>query len=303
MALEKPAIKHKLSALTATLRHGLDKKLTLKKHLNEVDSDPTFTAEAAFEFPSLDALEWFNSSPLSFVSDLKGKVVVLDFFTYCCINCMHVLPDLAALEELYPIEAGLVVVGVHSAKFQNEKATDNIKNAILRYNISHPVVNDPDAKLWDHLGITCWPTLVVYGPNGQLVYFIIGEGHRDEMMMVVSDAMQHYREAGLLSTTPIPVALLRDQLPPSKLKFPGKVCVDASTLFISDSGHHRILEVDLPAGRVSKVIGSGQRGWKDGSPASACFSSPQGLVVHNGALYIADTDNHCLRKVSRPSFD
>lgn len=299
MALEKPAIKHKLTALTATLRYGLDKKSTLKKHLNEVDRDPTFTAEAAFEFPSLDALEWFNCTPLSFAKDLKGKVVVLDFFTYCCINCMHVLPDLAALEELYPVEAGLVVVGVHSAKFLNEKVRDNIKNAILRYNISHPVVNDPDTKLWDQLGITCWPTLVVYGPCGQLIYSIIGEGHRDEMMMVVSDAMEHYREAGMLSTTPMPISLLRDQLPPSKLKFPGKVCADASKLFVSDSGHHRILEVELPGGRVSKVIGSGKPGWKDGSPTTACFSSPQGLVVHNGALYVADTGNHCLRKVSR----
>ena len=298
MALERPGIKHKLSALTTTLRHGLDKKITLKKHLNEVDNDPTFTSEAAFEFPSRDPLEWFNSAPLSFVKDLKGKVVVLDFFTYCCINCMHVLPDLAALEELYPVEAGLVVVGVHSAKFLNEKTGDNIKNAILRYNIAHPVVNDPDTKLWDHLGITCWPTLVVFGPSGQLVYSIIGEGHRDEMMMVVSDAMQHYKETGALSVAPLPITLLRDQLPLSKLKFPGKVCVDASNkLFVSDSGHHRILEVELPGGRVSKVIGSGQPGWKDGSPTNACFKSPQGLVVHNGALYVADTENHILRKV------
>ena len=76
------------------------------------------------------------------LKDLRGKIVLLDFWTLCCINCIHTLPDLAKLEKKYANE--LVVIGVHSAKFDNEKDTESIRKAILRYEISHPVVNDAE---------------------------------------------------------------------------------------------------------------------------------------------------------------
>ena len=97
------------------------------------------------DFPA--GLDWLNTDrPLS-LKDLRGKVVVLDFWTFCCINCMHVIPDLQRLERKYSKE--LVVVGVHSAKFENEKDSDSIRQAILRYDIEHPVVNDADFKIWN----------------------------------------------------------------------------------------------------------------------------------------------------------
>jgi len=110
--------------------------------------------------------------------DLKGKVVVLDFWTYCCINCMHVLPDLAYLENKYR-ERPMTVVGVHSAKFDNEKDSGAIRNAVLRYDVTHPVVNDGEMTMWRQLGVSSWPTLAVVSPKGRLIAMLSGEGHRE----------------------------------------------------------------------------------------------------------------------------
>ncbi|MBA3246692.1 MAG: redoxin domain-containing protein, partial [Pyrinomonadaceae bacterium] len=99
---------------------------------------------------------WLNTEqPLSLAA-LKGKVVLLDFWTYGCINCIHVIPDLKRLEEKYADQ--LVVIGVHSAKFENEKETDNIRQIILRYEIEHPVVNDADFAIWQAYAVRAWPT-------------------------------------------------------------------------------------------------------------------------------------------------
>src|SRR5262245_50950257 len=110
---------------------------------------------------------WLNTAGPIKLSDLKGKVVVLDFWTFCCINCIHTLPDLAKLEKKY--EKQVVVVGVHSAKFDNEKVTENIRKAVGRYQITHPVVNDADMKIWRRYDVSSWPTLVLIDPEGNLV--------------------------------------------------------------------------------------------------------------------------------------
>ena len=90
------------------------------------------------EFSS--GLEWLNSPGPLTLRQFRGKFVLLDFWTYCCINCMHLVPDLQKLEQKYSKE--LVVIGVHSAKFENEKQSSQILEAIVRYGIHHPVVND-----------------------------------------------------------------------------------------------------------------------------------------------------------------
>ena len=142
-------------------------------------------------------LEWLNcASPLSFKHQLRGKVCVLDFFTYCCINCMHILPDLEALEHLYSEKDGLVILGVHSAKFENEKSSTNILSAVLRYDIKHPVVNDSEAKLWHTLSVQCWPTLVVVGPEGKILLSLVGEGHRDILLQFVGSALKFFKQKG-----------------------------------------------------------------------------------------------------------
>jgi len=148
--------------------------------------------------PEFDSnLEWLNcTNPLSFKDQLQGKLCVLDFFTYCCINCMHILPDLEALEHLYSEKDGLVILGVHSAKFENERSSTNILSAILRYDIRHAVVNDSEAKLWHTLSVQCWPTLVIVSPEGRILLSLVGEGHRETLLQFVGSALKFYKQKG-----------------------------------------------------------------------------------------------------------
>ncbi|XP_019938691.2 NHL repeat-containing protein 2 [Paralichthys olivaceus] len=244
-------------------------------------------------------LEWLNTEgPLSLNANLAGKVVLLDFFTYCCINCMHILPDLHQLEKKHSVEDGLVIIGVHSAKFPNEKVLDNVRSAVLRYDICHPVVNDSEARLWHDLEVSCWPTLVLLGPRGNLLFSLVGEGHRDRLMLFTDSALHYYGEQGLLKTHKVGIKLYRDSLPPSILSFPGKVSVDNSKkrLAIADTGHHRILVVSS-TGQLSHVIGGPESGRRDGDLSEASFNSPQGVAIKGDTVYVADTENHLIRKI------
>nr|XP_009305038.3 NHL repeat-containing protein 2 [Danio rerio]XP_021336040.1 NHL repeat-containing protein 2 [Danio rerio] len=247
-----------------------------------------------------EGLEWLNTDgPLSLRKELSGKVVLLDFFTYCCINCIHILPDLHQLEKNYSIQDGLIVVGVHSAKFPNEKVLQNVQSAVLRYDISHPVVNDSDARLWQELEVSCWPTLVLLGPRGNLLFSLVGEGHREHLFLFTAAALKHYREQGLLKDHNVGIKLYRDSLPPSILSFPGKIAIDPSgkQLAIADTGHHRVLVVSN-TGQVLHTVGGPSSGKRDGNLSEAQFSSPQGLFIKGDTVYVADTENHLVRKIN-----
>ncbi|XP_075071737.1 NHL repeat-containing protein 2 [Mixophyes fleayi] len=244
-------------------------------------------------------LEWLNTEgSISLHGDLRGKVAVLDFFTYCCINCMHILPDLHALEQQHQDTDGLVIIGVHSAKFPNERVLDNIKSAVLRYNISHPVVNDADAALWQELQVSCWPTLVLVGPQGNLLFSLVGEGHRENLFLFTSTALKFFKGRDEIRSERIPLRLYRDSLPKSPLLFPGKVAVDVSgdRLVIADTGHHRILVVTKD-GRVLYTVGGPDSGRKDGSFSECSFNCPQGVAIEGSKIYVADTENHLIRKI------
>ncbi|KAM3592304.1 uncharacterized protein V6R79_016380 [Siganus canaliculatus] len=244
-------------------------------------------------------LEWLNTEgPLSLSKELAGKVVLLDFFTYCCINCIHILPDLHQLEKKHSVQDGLIIIGVHSAKFPNEKVVDNIRSAVLRYDICHPVVNDSEARLWHELEVSCWPTLVLLGPRGNLLFSLVGEGHHDRLMLFTEAALHHYGEQGLLKNHPVGIKLYRDSLPPSVLSFPGKVAFDNSRkrLAIADTGHHRVL-IASSTGQLLHVIGGPGSGRRDGELSEASFNSPQGVAIKGDAVYVADTENHLIRKI------
>uniref|UniRef100_A0A0D9VTA1 Thioredoxin domain-containing protein n=1 Tax=Leersia perrieri TaxID=77586 RepID=A0A0D9VTA1_9ORYZ len=218
------------------------------------------------------------------MEDLKGRVVLLDFWTYCCINCMHVLPDLEYIEKKFK-DKPFTVIGVHSAKFDNEKDLESIRNAVLRYNITHPVVNDGDMYLWRELGVNSWPTFVVIGPNGKVLAQISGEGHRKDLDDVVGAALEFYEERKLLQNTSLPLALEKDKdsrLLASPLKFPGKLAIDVVTN----------LEGDFIC-----QVGSSEEGLLDGPFDTASFNRPQGLAYNSkkNILYVADTENHALR--------
>jgi thiol-disulfide isomerase/thioredoxin len=246
------------------------------------------------EFP--EGMQWLNTDQPLRLADLRGKVVLLDFWTYCCINCMHILPDLAYLEHKYRNE--LVVIGVHAAKFANEREADNIRQAILRYEIEHPVVNDNRFQIWQHYTARSWPTLIVIKPDGYVLGYLSGEGNREILVKVIDELIDEARRANILDSTPLPFALEKDRCLNDVLSFPGKVEADAAShrLFIADSNHHRIVIADLE-GEVLDVAGSGELGRDDGDFGTASFNHPQGMVLEGDHLYVADTENHLLRRI------
>jgi len=244
------------------------------------------------EFPK--HMEWLNTdNPLS-LHELRGKIVLLDFWTYCCINCMHIIPDLKKLEHKYADE--LVVIGVHSAKFLTEQGTDNIRQAILRYDLEHPVVNDKEFKIWKSYGANAWPTLVLIDPKGDIVLKRSGENIYDALDQKIGQLTKQY--ADIIDTTRMQFALEKDKTPDTFLRFPGKVFADGQNnrLYITDSNNNRIIITDLD-GNLEEIIGSGKAGQRDGSFENAQFFHPQGLALIGDNLYIADTENHLIRKV------
>ena len=256
-----------------------------------VDDDP--------EAPSLDgAAAWLGVDAAIDIKSLRGQVVVLDFWTYCCINCMHVLPLLRDIEHEFAGQP-LTVLGVHSAKFDAERDPQRIREAMQRYGVEHPVAVDSDMKIWNRYGASGWPTIVVIKPNGRVAGAASGEPDGNLLRAVIRSVMADARADGSLSTEPRPIKPPVSTASQGPLAYPGKVVALASgDLAVSDSGHHRVLVVDK-AGKVRHTIGSGLRGWSDGSFAAATFDDPQGLAAapDGRTLYLADTRNHVVRKL------
>jgi thiol-disulfide isomerase/thioredoxin len=238
---------------------------------------------------------WLNTDkPLS-LEALRGKVVLLDFWTYGCINCIHIIPDLKELEAKY--SDSLVVIGVHSAKFDNEKETDNIRRIILRYEIEHSVVNDADFVIWRSYGVSAWPTQYLIDPMGYVLGFVSGEGNYEVLDQTISETIEESRRRGILDERPLSLTLERAKVGDLPLAFPGKVLAneEAGRLFIADSNHNRVVVADLD-GTVVVTIGTGAHGAEDGEFDKASFYRPQGLALDGKVLYIADTENHLIRR-------
>jgi thiol-disulfide isomerase/thioredoxin len=267
------------------------------------DSNETADKDSANPFPgrlpapSLDGgVEWFNTAEPIDIRDLRGKIVLLDFWTYCCINCMHILPDLKYLEHKYKND--LVVIGVHSPKFDNEQDSDNIRDAILRYEIEHPVVNDANRAISERYAFRAWPQLVLIDPQGQYVGYLSGEGIREPFDDIIGQMVAYHRQKGTLDETPVRFELERDKVPPGPLKYPGKLLADEAgrRLFISDSNHNRIVISTLDGG-LQAVVGTGAVGADDGGYDAATFNRPQGMELVGNTLYVADTENHLIRTI------
>jgi DNA-binding beta-propeller fold protein YncE len=241
------------------------------------------------------AVAWLNTSKPISLEDLRGRIVLLDFWTLCCINCIHTLPDLARLEAKYP--GVLVVIGVHSPKFPNEKNTSSIRKAILRYRVAHPVINDANQAIWRRYFIRSWPTLVLIDPEGRYYGQVSGEGAYDILDQHIARLVKDYREKKLLKETPINFTADQEQAR-SPLFFPGKVLADqaGNRLFIADSTNNRIVITDL-AGKKIAVAGVGTEGQRDGDFAAAQFSDPQGMALDGQTLYVADRKNHLIRSL------
>lgn len=233
---------------------------------------------------------WLNTDRAYTLKDFRGKIVLLDFWTYGCINCQHLLPDLKRLEQEYAAE--LVVIGVHAAKFAAEKSNDGLRQALLKFGVTHPVVNDADFEVWHQYAISAWPTVVLIDPNGKIVGQKPGEGIYDAIKPHLDQLIQTFSTT--LNRTPFRYRAESAQT--SVLSFPSKLIADAAgNIYLSDSGHHRVLKL-TQQGLILDVIGGHESGFTDGDFTQATFQEPHGLALHDSFLYIADTKNNTLRK-------
>ncbi|MGH8192299.1 MAG: thioredoxin-like domain-containing protein [Rhodanobacteraceae bacterium] len=245
-------------------------------------------AQRAQTFPS--GLTWFNvARPLDW-SDLKGRAVLLDFFTPGCINCIHMLPAEHRLEEHFGTR--LVVIGIDSPKFAASKTKNGLESFIERYDLRHPVVLDPSMSLWNAYGVQAWPTLILIGPDGAMKQTFIGEQTYEQLAGPIEATL-----AGAPAASALPNLPLRPQaLQPHSLATPAGIAVSANQVAIADTGHNRIVLTDH-AGKLEAVIGTGCAGHADGNYAQAEFNRPHGLAFHDGALYVSDTDNQLIRRI------
>jgi thiol-disulfide isomerase/thioredoxin len=258
---------------------------------------------------------WLNTDRPISMRELRGQVVVLDFWTYCCVNCMHVLPILRDLEERHAGDP-LVVIGVHSAKFDAEKDAAHIQAAMGRYGVAHPVAVDEDMEVWSRYAVRSWPTLVVVRPDGTLAAVAPGEPDPTILEAFIASELAEGRKNGTLAKEPVRFAAHRAEAPAqgtgglaqaeNALSYPGKAIAahdGTGRLFVADSAHHRVLILDA-AGGCLDAIGSGLRGHLAGSFEKAALDDPQGLAhdpTAGEALYIADARAHAVWKADLKS--
>ncbi|MGW4521161.1 NHL domain-containing thioredoxin family protein [Amycolatopsis sp. NPDC004378] len=251
--------------------------------------------------PELRGDVWLNTGgrPLT-LAELRGRIVLLDFWTSGCINCLHVL------DELRPLEAEfadvLVTIGVHSPKFLHEGERASIEAAVRRYEVHHPVVNDPKMDLWSQYAVRAWPTLVVVDPEGYVVHVAAGEGHEEALRRVIADLVTKHEAKGTLRRGGSPYVAVEEQV--SELRFPSKAVATAEgRVLVADTGHHSVVEFASDGETVIRRFGSGERGGQDGPFDVATFAEPSGIAllpydVAERAGYhavVADTAGHRLR--------
>lgn len=232
---------------------------------------------------------WVNAKRPITVDDMKGRLVLLDFWTYGCVNCMQIVPDLEQLEKMFGDR--LLIIGVHSAKFKGEQGNDRILDAARRFGLKHPVINDSDYAIWKSYNVNAWPTLILLGPGGSELNRYVGEGHLER---IKTDIAKNISTATNVTSVS---ALVNNQNEKGTLSFPARLAAGPEgSILIADSGQHRILWIDQN-GKIKYIIGNGTRGLKDGTFKTAQFNLPRGLVVLGDTLYVADTNNHAIRKI------
>jgi thiol-disulfide isomerase/thioredoxin len=251
----------------------------------------TSTRQARVRAPELVGRGgWLNTGGTQLgLADLRGSFVLLDFWTFCCVNCLHVLDELRPLEERF--SDVLTVVGVHSPKFAHEAVHANVVAAVDRYEVHHPVLDDPDLATWKQYAVRAWPTLVLVDPEGYVVHVASGEGHAEGLGRLLEELVAEHQAKGTLRRGDGPY--VPPPAPDSELAFPGKALrLPDGSLLVSDSAHHSLVVV---AGeQVVRRIGTGRRGRADGRRPS--FAEPQGLcLLDDGRVLVADTANHLLR--------
>ena len=240
---------------------------------------------------------WIGTDGPLTLRGLRGRFVLLDFWTSCCVNCLHVLDELRKLEERF--REVLVVIGVHSPKFAHEADHRTLLDAVERYEVHHPVLDDPQLVTWSQYAVRAWPTLVLVDPEGYVVHTASGEGHGEGLGRLLEELVAEHEDKGTLrrggpAYVPPPPAT-------TALRFPGGVAaLPDGTLLVADTAHHGLVVLDADATTVLRRIGTGERGLRDGGAPR--FAEPQGVcVLDDGTVLVADTANHVLRSVDLDS--
>ncbi|AJE41620.1 thioredoxin-like domain-containing protein [Streptomyces nodosus] len=239
---------------------------------------------------------WLNTGGQQYtLADLRGRIVILDFWTFCCINCLHVLDELRELEEKH--RDTVVIIGVHSPKFVHEAEHQAVVDAVERYGVEHPVLDDPELATWKQYAVRAWPTLVVIDPEGYVVAQHAGEGHAHAIARLVEELEEEHAAKGTLRRGDGPYVAPEPE--PTTLRFPGKaLLLPSGNLLVSDTTRHQLVELAADGETVVRRIGSGVRGFADGPADAAGFNEPQGLaLLDEGAVVVADTVNHALRRL------
>ncbi|WP_073950725.1 NHL domain-containing thioredoxin family protein [Streptomyces kebangsaanensis] len=237
---------------------------------------------------------WLNTGGTQYtLADLRGRIVILDFWTFCCVNCLHVLDELRELEEKH--RDTVVIVGVHSPKFVHEAEHQAVVDAVERYGVEHPVLDDPELATWKQYAVRAWPTLVVIDPEGYVVAQHAGEGHAHAIERLVEELEAEHEAKGTLRRGDGPYVPPEPE--PTTLRFPGKaLLLPSGNFLVSDTTRHQLVELAADGETVVRRIGQGGRGLTDGSPDRARFQEPQGLaLLPDGTVVVADTVNHALR--------
>ncbi|MGW5332228.1 thioredoxin-like domain-containing protein [Streptomyces bauhiniae] len=243
---------------------------------------------------------WLNTGDQQYtLADLRGRIVILDFWTFCCINCLHVLDELRELEERH--RDTVVVVGVHSPKFVHEAEHQAVVDAVERYGVEHPVLDDPELATWKQYAVRAWPTLVVIDPEGYVVAQHAGEGHVHAIERLVAELEAEHEAKGTLRRGDGPYVAPEPE--PTVLRFPGKALLLSSGNFlVSDTTRHQLVELAEDGESVVRRFGTGERGFADGSAERASFNEPQGLaLLDDNSVVVADTVNHALRRLDLAS--
>src|SRR5215510_8748289 len=227
---------------------------------------------------------WINTGGQELtLADLRGRIVIVDFWTFCCVNCLHVLDELRELEEKH--RDTVVIIGVHSPKFVHAAVVD----AVERDGVEHPVLDDPELATWKQYAVRAWPTLVVIDPEGYVVAQHAGEGHAHAIERLVAELEAEHAAKGTLRRGDRPYVAPEPQ--PTTLRFPGKaLLLPSGNFLVSDTTRHQLVELAADAETVVRRIGGGERGF-----GPDAFNEPQGLaLLDEHTVVVADTVNHAL---------
>ena len=243
--------------------------------------------------PELNGRGWLNTGGKELkLADLRGRIVLLDFWTFCCVNCLHVLDELRPLEEKYGDV--LVVIGVHSPKFEHERDPQALAAAVERYGVHHPVVDDGDMHLWQQYAAKAWPTLAVIDPTGYLVASMAGEGHAEGLSRLFDELIAKHGPDGTLHRGDGPY------VPPAAadtlLRFPGKAIeLPNGNLLVSDSARHALAEIAPDGVTQVRRFGGGERGKPFNEPQGLLLLPPDVAAAVGYDVVVADTVDHQLR--------